>query len=107
MNSKKKVQQARVRDILDIPCSGCSGMGDLANCLVCDSCDSECWHYYCLQPPLKGIPAKRWICPSCTNRIRNRPTTRHYSVSSESALAMSRKSHVTNLSDEAVLHPVV
>jgi histone demethylase JARID1 len=32
--------------------------------LLCDSCDAG-YHGYCLDPPIKGIPAYDWHCPRC------------------------------------------
>jgi histone demethylase JARID1 len=45
-------------------CETCGTDNDPSNILLCDSCDSG-YHGYCLDPPIKGIPAYDWHCPRC------------------------------------------
>jgi hypothetical protein len=42
----------------------CGSGEDGARLLICDGCD-ECWHVYCLHPPLPEVPAGDWFCPVC------------------------------------------
>jgi hypothetical protein len=57
--------------IEEIACSLCNGGGDEAWMLLCgdgvDGCDRG-FHAYCLDPPLKAMPAADvdWFCPRCT-----------------------------------------
>ncbi|OQR99800.1 hypothetical protein ACHHYP_04424 [Achlya hypogyna] len=39
--------------------------------LICDACD-KVYHTYCLEPPLKAIPAGDWVCPKC---VKQEPST--------------------------------
>ncbi|KAF1935845.1 PLU-1-domain-containing protein [Clathrospora elynae] len=45
-------------------CETCGTDDDPSNILLCDSCDAG-YHGYCLDPPIKGIPAYDWHCPRC------------------------------------------
>ncbi|KAJ4377599.1 hypothetical protein N0V83_000426 [Neocucurbitaria cava] len=57
----------RVRSADDRPgdrCETCGTDNDPTNILLCDSCDAG-YHGYCLDPPIKGIPAYDWHCPRC------------------------------------------
>ncbi|KAH7413832.1 PLU-1-like protein-domain-containing protein [Phaeosphaeria sp. MPI-PUGE-AT-0046c] len=45
-------------------CETCGTDNDPTNILLCDSCDAG-YHGYCLDPPIKGIPAYDWHCPRC------------------------------------------
>jgi histone demethylase JARID1 len=45
-------------------CETCGTDNDPSNILLCDSCDAG-YHGYCLDPPIKGIPAYDWHCPRC------------------------------------------
>jgi histone demethylase JARID1 len=45
-------------------CETCGTDSDPSNILLCDSCDAG-YHGYCLDPPIKGIPAYDWHCPRC------------------------------------------
>ncbi|CAI9628599.1 unnamed protein product [Alternaria burnsii] len=57
----------RVRSADERPgdrCETCGTDNDPQNILLCDSCDSG-YHGYCLDPPIKAIPAYDWHCPRC------------------------------------------
>ncbi|KAF1847972.1 PHD transcription factor-like protein [Cucurbitaria berberidis CBS 394.84] len=57
----------RVRSADDRPgdrCETCGTDNDPSNILLCDSCDAG-YHGYCLDPPIKGIPAYDWHCARC------------------------------------------
>ncbi|KAL6704419.1 hypothetical protein ACN47E_008271 [Coniothyrium glycines] len=57
----------RIRSTEDRPgdrCETCGTDTDPSHILLCDSCDAG-YHGYCLDPPIKGIPAYDWHCPRC------------------------------------------
>ncbi|KZM27962.1 uncharacterized protein EKO05_0010046 [Ascochyta rabiei] len=57
----------RVRPTNDRPgerCESCGTDNDPTNILLCDSCDNG-YHGYCLDPPIRGVPAYDWHCPRC------------------------------------------
>ncbi|XP_069815458.1 PHD finger protein 14 isoform X5 [Dendropsophus ebraccatus] len=48
-------------------CASCKGMGDNENLVRCDEC-KLCYHFGCLDPPLKKSPKQTgygWICQEC------------------------------------------
>ncbi|KAH9882346.1 hypothetical protein J1614_000582 [Plenodomus biglobosus] len=45
-------------------CESCGTDNDPTNILLCDSCDAG-YHGYCLDPPIRGIPAYDWHCARC------------------------------------------
>ncbi len=52
---------------------GCTVCGESNNenrLLLCDSCEYE-YHTYCLNPPLKAVPAGDWFCPACQEKSPN------------------------------------
>lgn len=60
--SKKCVDYERYLEL-----KRCEVCADFINdrCLIlCDTCDDG-YHYYCLKPPLKGVPEDDWTCPKC------------------------------------------
>ena len=67
---------AQVVEVDEIYCLGCGRADDDANFLLCDHeqleegvmnfCTFGC-HFYCIDPPLSGIPINSWKCPICTN----------------------------------------
>ncbi|CAM9879062.1 unnamed protein product, partial [Discosporangium mesarthrocarpum] len=46
-------------------CEKCHKNDNQDKILLCDRCNGE-YHYYCLDPPLSGVPADSWFCPKCT-----------------------------------------
>lgn len=49
-------------------CKECT-RGDMENeLLICEGCDS-CYHTFCLDPPLRSIPAGDWKCPECVSKV--------------------------------------
>ena len=48
----------------DEVCQVCSSGEDDSKMILCDACDKG-FHIYCLEPPLKRIPAGDWFCPEC------------------------------------------
>lgn len=45
-------------------CRACGRDDDHNNLMFCDMCDNE-YHYYCLDPPLQGVPTGDWFCSAC------------------------------------------
>ena len=42
-------------------CLACGEDDDHANLLLCEGCNDE-YHTYCLDPPLRSVPAGDWFC---------------------------------------------
>jgi hypothetical protein len=42
-------------------CLTCGEDDDHANLLLCEACNDE-YHTYCLDPPLRSVPATDWFC---------------------------------------------
>ncbi|KAE9603954.1 hypothetical protein Lal_00002323 [Lupinus albus] len=53
-------------------CRRCGDKTDGTDCLVCDSCE-EMYHVSCIEPPVKEIPHKSWLCANCTARAIGSP----------------------------------
>eukprot|EP00026_Physarum_polycephalum_P001480 Phypoly_transcript_01482.p1 GENE.Phypoly_transcript_01482~~Phypoly_transcript_01482.p1 ORF type:complete len:1046 (+),score=217.46 Phypoly_transcript_01482:51-3140(+) len=51
-------------------CIVCGDSGNENRLLLCDTCESE-YHTYCLNPPLRSIPAGDWFCPACQEKKPN------------------------------------
>ncbi|CAF1332505.1 unnamed protein product, partial [Didymodactylos carnosus] len=49
-------------------CKSCNRGDDDAYLLICDLCDN-CYHTYCLIPPLTEIPRGQWRCPKCVAQL--------------------------------------
>eukprot|EP01067_Filipodium_phascolosomae_P000493 Filipodium_phascolosomae@DN1384_c0_g1_i1.p1 len=79
---KKAAKESDVDPMADIPCSGCGELKDPSNCLICEECEIVCWHYYCLEPPLDGIPESRWICPACSSKAASKHSSSEVNTSS-------------------------
>jgi hypothetical protein len=45
-------------------CRVCFGKHHQTKLLLCDRCDNE-YHTFCLDPPLKSVPKRKWYCPNC------------------------------------------
>eukprot|EP00537_Pseudo-nitzschia_pungens_P013217 CAMPEP_0172392090 /NCGR_PEP_ID=MMETSP1061-20121228/8328_1 /TAXON_ID=37318 /ORGANISM="Pseudo-nitzschia pungens, Strain cf. pungens" /LENGTH=506 /DNA_ID=CAMNT_0013122865 /DNA_START=310 /DNA_END=1830 /DNA_ORIENTATION=+ len=45
-------------------CLSCGRDDDHANLLLCEACEAE-YHTYCLDPPLRAVPAGDWFCAEC------------------------------------------
>ena len=45
-------------------CAACHSPGNDDALLFCDHCDAG-YHYFCVTPPLDGIPEGEWVCASC------------------------------------------
>ena len=57
----------RKPQVLLSPCIVCSEEGDNKNMVKCDEC-SNCYHFSCCEPKLRGNPKKRgymWFCNDC------------------------------------------
>ena len=52
-------------------CRVCFGKHHQTKLLLCDRCDDE-YHTFCLDPPLKAVPKKKWFCPSCAHSEEKR-----------------------------------
>lgn len=51
-------------------CIVCGDMGSESRLLLCDTCEAE-YHTYCLNPPLRSVPAGDWFCPACQEKKPN------------------------------------
>ncbi|XP_018330448.1 PHD finger protein 14 isoform X2 [Agrilus planipennis] len=63
VNSKKKIEYPPPINMCDV----CKGEGNNTNLVSCDECQ-KCYHFGCLEPPLKKSPKKRgysWHCEDC------------------------------------------
>lgn len=61
VEKKKKLEDVRTE------CSVCKQSGTNANLVRCDSC-KQCYHFQCLDPPIKANPKTRgyqWFCTEC------------------------------------------
>ncbi|XP_056154344.1 PHD finger protein 14 [Lampris incognitus] len=61
------VQKKPKADDMRTECTTCKGPGDNENLVRCDEC-SLCYHFGCLDPPLKKSPKQTgygWICQEC------------------------------------------
>ncbi|XP_056378926.1 PHD finger protein 14 [Hyla sarda] len=57
-------------------CASCKGTGDNENLVRCDEC-KLCYHFGCLDPPLKKSPKQTgygWICQECDSSSSKVPT---------------------------------
>ncbi|EDO43792.1 predicted protein, partial [Nematostella vectensis] len=64
---KEKIQDERTQ------CSQCDSPGDNTTLVRCDNC-KLCYHFGCLDPPVKSNPKKRgymWYCTECDESVRN------------------------------------
>ncbi|GAX16085.1 E3 ubiquitin-protein ligase UHRF2 [Fistulifera solaris] len=52
-------------------CRVCFGKHHQTKLLLCDRCDDE-YHTFCLDPPLKAVPKKKWFCPNCAQSEEKR-----------------------------------
>ena len=54
-------------------CLTCGEDDDHANLLLCEACNDE-YHTYCLDPPLRSVPAGDWFCGKfySTNSLASR-----------------------------------
>jgi hypothetical protein len=52
-------------------CRVCFGKHHQTQLLLCDRCDAE-YHTFCLDPPLKTVPKKKWFCPNCAQSEEKR-----------------------------------
>uniref|UniRef100_A0A673M4T9 PHD finger protein 14 n=1 Tax=Sinocyclocheilus rhinocerous TaxID=307959 RepID=A0A673M4T9_9TELE len=63
-------------------CTTCKGPGDNENLVRCDEC-RLCYHFGCLDPPLKKSPKQTgygWICQECdisSSKVRREQCTKH------------------------------
>lgn len=46
-------------------CRVCFGKHHQSRLLLCDRCDDE-YHIFCLNPPLRKVPKRKWYCPNCS-----------------------------------------
>ncbi|KAG8443082.1 hypothetical protein GDO86_011776 [Hymenochirus boettgeri] len=61
------LQKKPKSDDLRTECASCKGIGDNENLVRCDEC-RLCYHFGCLDPPLKKSPKQTgygWICQEC------------------------------------------
>ncbi|CAF0968427.1 unnamed protein product [Didymodactylos carnosus] len=67
--NKRKETPTIVEDPFDnFLCKSCNRGDDDAYLLICDRCDN-CYHTYCLIPPLIEIPRGQWRCPKCVAQL--------------------------------------
>ncbi|OCT75718.1 hypothetical protein XELAEV_18030905mg [Xenopus laevis] len=73
-------------DDLRTECASCKGIGDNENLVRCDEC-RLCYHFGCLDPPLKKSPKQTgygWICQECDS-TSSKEVYQNAAGSSESA----------------------
>lgn len=51
-------------------CVVCGDAGNESKLLLCDTCESS-YHTFCLNPPLRSVPAGDWFCPACQEKKPN------------------------------------
>mmetsp|Transcript_26929 Transcript_26929/g.65379 ORF Transcript_26929/g.65379 Transcript_26929/m.65379 type:complete len:360 (+) Transcript_26929:471-1550(+) len=51
----------------DEPCMVCYRADNDNVLLICDECD-DCYHTYCLDPPLDKVPDGQWFCKRCSDK---------------------------------------
>ena len=67
LDAKKRRGKKRKPQVSLSPCVVCSKEGDSKNMVKCDEC-SNCYHFTCCEPKLRGNPKKRgylWYCNDC------------------------------------------
>uniref|UniRef100_A0A7N6BJ39 PHD finger protein 14 n=1 Tax=Anabas testudineus TaxID=64144 RepID=A0A7N6BJ39_ANATE len=91
MQKKPKADDTRTE------CTTCKGPGDNENLVRCDECQL-CYHFGCLDPPLKKSPKQTgygWICQECDT------SSSKVSVSAVCVLHMTRTQHI-NLPEKCI-----
>uniref|UniRef100_A0A673H363 PHD finger protein 14 n=1 Tax=Sinocyclocheilus rhinocerous TaxID=307959 RepID=A0A673H363_9TELE len=77
-------------------CTTCKGPGDNENLVRCDECQL-CYHFGCLDPPLKKSPKQTgygWICQECdTSSSKVRRESRGSHLVEPSSFSASRSKH--------------
>ncbi|XP_066440710.1 PHD finger protein 14 isoform X1 [Eleutherodactylus coqui] len=66
-------------------CASCKGIGDNENLVRCDEC-KLCYHFGCLDPPLKKSPKQTgygWICQECDSSSSKEDETEKLETESE------------------------
>jgi hypothetical protein len=63
----------------DVACTRCHSRAHEEEMLLCDSCNAG-YHLFCLEPPLKSIPAGDWFCGSCSHESAAASQRRHRRV---------------------------
>uniref|UniRef100_A0A915HKW0 Tyrosine-protein kinase BAZ1B n=1 Tax=Romanomermis culicivorax TaxID=13658 RepID=A0A915HKW0_ROMCU len=63
------------KSVENAPCKVCRKRKDDDLTILCDECN-ECYHIYCLRPPLKRIPQGDWFCTKCRPK-RNKELRSH------------------------------
>ncbi|XP_012819845.1 PHD finger protein 14 isoform X2 [Xenopus tropicalis] len=79
-------------DDLRTECAVCKGTGDNENLVRCDEC-TLCYHFGCLDPPLKKSPKQTgygWICQECDS-TSSKEVYQNAAGSSESAATRKTK----------------
>ncbi|KAH0554882.1 hypothetical protein KQX54_013616 [Cotesia glomerata] len=69
LSSGKKVKDAE----LLTHCTVCGSTGTSQNIVMCDEC-KKCYHFTCLEPPVKKSPKRRgysWHCADCDPSVSN------------------------------------
>ena len=82
----------------DVMCLVCKLDQDEDKTLLCDGCDGA-YHLYCLDPPLKKLPAGDWYCSFC---ITARSTRKH-----QSTKIVKKKVAADEYSEESDSSPVI
>lgn len=64
------VEQLSPAESFGTGCLACGEDDDHANLLLCEACNAE-YHTYCLDPPLRAVPAGDWYCSECKASMGN------------------------------------
>ncbi|XP_050794550.1 PHD finger protein 14 isoform X2 [Gopherus flavomarginatus] len=90
-------------------CATCKGTGDNENLVRCDEC-RLCYHFGCLEPPLKKSPKQTgygWICQECdsTSSKDSEPSNEVVSEASGNVVPSTSRSSSEELVAVAQKHP--
>jgi len=91
-NIKHEINVELARPSKQLSCEICSFPDDESLMLLCDECGLG-FHTFCLNPPLKAIPAGNWYCDNC-NSQRDTPapdSTKPMSAAQQLALHKAEK----------------
>ncbi|XP_077870259.1 bromodomain adjacent to zinc finger domain protein 1A-like [Saccoglossus kowalevskii] len=81
----------------DSHCDECAKCGREGQLILCETCPSA-YHLKCANPPLKKIPAGKWICEVCTDKSQKKPTGIKFKGPAKSKSGKSTPSSVTGRS---------
>ena len=90
-------------------CATCKGTGDNENLVRCDEC-RLCYHFGCLDPPLKKSPKQTgygWICQECdsTSSKDSEPSNEVVSEAPSNVVPSTSRSSSEELISVAQKHP--